>query len=334
MWMRWALVLLIVSHGPRAVGGQVYHLPLLSEGLCNQLAALFAYLLMAHRTCRSRNCSHQPVQMVLPQLSTSCPWERRTTAAFGSVFRQDVFIQAMSRLGIRTLPRDSVPQGTKLKPYTYAAAWAAFTQFERAQRRTFTGDTRLFDAFNLALVPVLSLSAQAQRIVDAFQQHRFGCLHARIEKEQHPVLHTAPSLAFLIKHMQTIPELLRVRKVFVAVGYKISLEDDRLLNRTLPWGAHIVRARDFVGNISCQESAVVALSVCRRASWFVGYGRSSFSLKVAQYRYVDHGEGWYAACPWGISKQHDRGLRPLSCMKPALQRRPQHSDSKSNSKVT
>lgn len=56
------------------------------------------------------------------------------------------------------------------------------------------------------------------------------------------------------------------------------------------------------------EESLVDLTVCRRAAWLVGWSSSSFSLTLARYRALDHGEGWWSNCQDAAIWRNDGGL--------------------------
>ena len=97
--------------------------------------------------------------------------------------------------------------------------------------------------------------------------------------------------------------------MYVAVGTRITAEESEILAQPLPWGAEIVRKPAAIRKAFWYlENALVDLEVCRHASWFVGYGLSTFSQKVAEFRAGAGSVEWYAACPLGLTKlDHSSG---------------------------
>eukprot|EP00668_Euglena_longa_P032368 GGOE01041684.1.p1 GENE.GGOE01041684.1~~GGOE01041684.1.p1 ORF type:complete len:341 (+),score=49.48 GGOE01041684.1:145-1167(+) len=300
----------------------VFHLPQLLVGLCNQLNGLFGYIVAVHKLGSQGNGS---VALTIPLLTTSFPdrYHQMVAAPFSSIFHQAALVDAMRSLSITLLPPEAVPHAAHIRRFRWVAAWQAWRTFEREHRRAPVGrHTPVFATFNRAMVPVPRLQ-RCIRLATAMMGDSFGCLHARIEqdmKRESPEGIPPPSLEAIVGHMQAHPPLMQARRIFVAVGTKISHRESHLMQMPLPWGALLIQRADLLPVTHCTsgfsylEKALVDLSICRNASWLVGYSGSTFSLKLAQYRHADKGDGWYSACEWGITKRYDGGLQPNQCV--------------------
>ena len=73
-------------------------------------------------------------------------------------------------------------------------------------------------------------------------------------------------------------------------------------------------AKNHSSSVTYVEASLVDMTLCRRAaSWFVGWSSSSFSLALARYRRLDHGDGWYSSCHEGLTWRNDSGFYPDLC---------------------
>eukprot|EP00667_Euglena_gracilis_P017677 EG_transcript_18681 len=324
-WPSYGVLLGLLWLAPLAAGAPpltVYHLPQLLVGLCNQLNGLFGYIVAVHE---QGNQTAAPVALTVPLLSTSFPDRYHPMAAvpFASVFDQPALIAAMRALSVTLLPLEAVPPAARIKRFPWTAAWHSWRKFERQQQRAPGGPPlEVFAAFNRATVPGPRVE-RCVRLAAAMLGPAFGCLHARIERDmrrESPEGVPPPSLQAIVRHMPAHPALTQSRRIYVAVGAQISAAEARLLQAPLPWGALLIQRADLgpvtdcAAGFSYLERALVDLSICRNASWLVGYSGSTFSLKLAQYRHIDHGDGWYSACQWGITKRYDGGLQPNQCV--------------------
>ena len=61
--------------------------------------------------------------------------------------------------------------------------------------------------------------------------------------------------------------------------------------------------------LSYIEAAIIDFEVCRNADWLVGWSGSSFTRTLAQFRWHQHGSGWFSACPDGLRKSTAREIQ-------------------------
>jgi hypothetical protein len=100
----------------------------------------------------------------------------------------------------------------------------------------------------------------------------------------------------------------RTSLIFVAVGNDIRSRDNATLSRPTSWDAKFVRVPSHLKSLTAKNkkwgahhtdhtlSALVDLTLCHEASWFVGWPGSTFARTLAFYHLRLHGE-WYATCP-------------------------------------
>jgi len=103
------------------------------------------------------------------------------------------------------------------------------------------------------------------------------------------------------------PELWRGRLVTSRMVPKLGDSSDAASAQA--WG---MTANDSTHPMYIEES-LVDLTVCRRAAWLVGWSSSSFSLTLARYRALDHGEGWWSNCQDAAIWRNDGGLTRNLC---------------------
>ena len=257
--------------------------PLGSQDLSSQLDHMMGHMVFVYESCV---VPPRPT-VVLPKLVV--PGEVPRNVSFGEVFQASNFTESVARWGLRVVEGHA---GHSAYPFPLLSP--------SAERRFFDflgpqlANSSLLDTFNRALVPVPVLQQHAHAIMLQLGG-AYGCIHALTEAEA-PNWHD-PSLSDLIAGIEAHPELLGTPKVFVSVGTRISTREEATLERGLPWGAQIVRTT-VQNRLPDLTQAVVDQMVCQNASWFVGYGRSRFTMKVVELRHAHGHDEWYRACPF------------------------------------
>ena len=129
---------------------------------------------------------------------------------------------------------------------------------------------------------------------------RFGCVHARVERDMARMSNVARAVTISdyvdgVLHADSVAP---VSDVFVASGEHITLP----LSYTGPRWRQASTKIDFDAtnthaNFTYLHASLIDFTLCRRASWFVGFGYSSFSRILAELQQVDNGRGWTSICP-------------------------------------
>lgn len=130
---------------------------------------------------------------------------------------------------------------------------------------------------------------------------RYGCVHARIERDMMRMSNVASAItiadyARAVVHADT---LVPVSGVYVASGEHVILPGSYIGPRWLQAKTKI----DFDDNTSYGNpytylhASFVDFTLCRGASWFVGFCHSSFSRILAEVQHTDNDRGWTSVCP-------------------------------------
>ena len=146
-------------------------------------------------------------------------------------------------------------------------------------------------------------------------QHRYGCIHARIEldmvrSQKANRAGAPPILNDYLSQLDWHEELRTHVPIFVAVGRDISAADEARLRRPTPLGDRLLRTpargksaargtdnATHDADSSYTRDALIDLELCRRASWFVGWPGSTFARLVGAFQYLQARRGFYAVCP-------------------------------------
>ena len=285
------------------------------SGLANQVYALVGYALLAKT---------QELPLLLPAWATHDA--NGTALRFEALFDPSAMRDALAPHGVvALLLRDTPSNATFHRPHAMAG-WEAFKAFSRERLRLGRLQHPL-QRIEDAVYGGLHLSRALRQRVNAVQARlqltgiSFGCLHARIEADMQAswsVVHAGrpPSLDEYLRGMSAVPALRSSDRIFIAVGLAITPEDSsRIDYERTSWGAVLRRSTDLStgghkawhrGMRNASEPSYVAASavdfeLCRRATWFVGWCGSTFARLLARRRAIDHGDGWYSACPEGVT---------------------------------
>jgi len=151
-------------------------------------------------------------------------------------------------------------------------------------------------------------SALIRRSADALATElrlpvRFGCVHARVERDMAKMssLARATTIYDYARAVIHADSMHPVSDVFVASGEHVHLPRSYVGPRWRQATAKI----DFddtsahESNFTYLHASMLDFALCRRASWFVGFGHSSFSRILAEMEQVDNSRGWISVCPGG-----------------------------------
>ena len=130
---------------------------------------------------------------------------------------------------------------------------------------------------------------------------RFGCVHARIERDMARISGVAREITIsdYVRAVLDVHSVTPVSSVFVASGERFPLP---LRYIGPPWRQAPVKidfddTRAHGSNFTYLHASLIDFALCRRASWFVGFGHSSFSRILAELQHVDNDRGWTSVCP-------------------------------------
>jgi len=134
---------------------------------------------------------------------------------------------------------------------------------------------------------------------------RFGCVHARVERDMGAsrvlsASHVSRSVKIsdYVDGVLHVDSVAPVSDVFVASGVHVALP----LSYAGPLWRQATTKIAFDNtsthaNFTYLHASLIDFTLCRRASWFVGFGYSSFSRILAEMQQVDNGRGWTSICP-------------------------------------
>ena len=153
----------------------------------------------------------------------------------------------------------------------------------------------------------------------------FGCVHTRLERDmlrsvrfnragEPPALEAYLSPAWAALYPEAV---LGSRTVFVPVGLNLRVSDEKKLRQPTVWNASIARTMLLTRRPSATHAstghagsrtqhtpatcdtmaALVDFTICRNASWFVGWSGSTYARLLGLYQKLDAGRGWFVACP-------------------------------------
>ena len=275
-------------------------------GLTNQLFALVGCAVLANLSGAS---------LVLPPLT-----DERGANKFGSIFDREHFIDAI-RGSLTVFPDQNSALSTKsglnllrLDPergwLIYKGIYQAFPQTDPGLLAAQSVERAVYSA----LVPsprLLSLShSLAARLfgVSGDQASPYGCIHTRLERDMLKIarFNNAGDLPTLSDYLSPtlaarFPNLTNVSRAFVSVGADIRLGDQRRLQRPTSWNAslHTTKFEREFGRAATAhlDAALIDSSICRNASWFIGWPGSTFARLHGFYREIDYHQGYFAVCP-------------------------------------
>ena len=316
----------------------------MSGGFFNQIEDLVGLAILA----RERGSA-----LFLPDVAQHVV--RPEPTPFSTVFEVEPLARALSEHGMRLVTREDAERSANwsrhtIHPRKCRERWDRYQrQHENAYRRLPLDP--LARAVHIGLVPHARLRSVADDFVRAtFGGKPFGCLHARIERDMMIFARSVgggkpPLLKEYLEQMRAVPELRDLRHWFVAVGKNIPRpQDERLLDRGTygPWllSRRRFRTTDAFDPLSVNPSfvrvvkvrlnrthlvdvvtpgyldeAVIDATVCRRASWFVGWQGSSFARGMARYHRLDYGRDYFSVCSNGsIARLDDGGAQSRRCV--------------------
>lgn len=130
---------------------------------------------------------------------------------------------------------------------------------------------------------------------------KYGCVHARVESDMARMSSVARSTTIedYVRAVVHANSLAPVSGVYVASGQHVTLPT----NYTGPPWLQATTKIDFDdasthgSSFTYLHASFVDFTLCRAASWFVGFCHSSFSRILAEAQHLDNDRGWTSACP-------------------------------------